>query len=414
MNHTRAGALIAGSLVLLAAAITLKGWNDGPWQSPNGASFVVTSSQDAGPGSLRDAIIAADRSPSHARIAIRVARIGIESALPALANLRGIDIDAGANEGLIDAEREASGATLQINGPGSSVRGLHIVNAHGIGILVNAPGTVLESLSVSGSKVGVLLGTAARGSILRGSSFEADETALTSDGAIRAVEVSGSTFRANTRAAVWLVGAADPKAAGASSLRAAIRITDSVFEKNISGVVLANRPLVVQKSRFLDCRDSAILILGGAALIEDNEIRGSGGSALSVTAGRGVALVHNTLIDNPATAIMLRDSDVSVERNTLRHNGLGIVSMVGNDGPSPVIRGNLITQSSADALTLIGGTAEVAGNRIMNNQGAGLRTLNLVLDHDELKVDPRLDANVLSGNGIDAPPPGVYRLAGAL
>ena len=53
-------------------------------------------------------------------------------------------------------------------------------------------------------------------------------------------------------------------------------------------------------------------------------------------------LTHNTLANNPKVAIMMRDSDVTIENNTLSHNGFGIVSILTQGSLTPQIRGNLI------------------------------------------------------------------------
>jgi len=191
-----------------------------------------------------------------------------------------------------------------------------------------------------------------------------------------------------------------------------VRVADSVFEKNASGVV-TNQPTVVQKGRFLGNRESAVVILGGAARLEDSEIRDSGGTAVSVISGTAVSVVHNTLIDNAAAAISARDSEMQIERNTLDHNGLGIVSVISHAPSSMVIEDNLITRTTADAVTLIGGAPLLRHNQIVRNHGAGLRTLDLAHDGGALKVSPRLEGNVLEGNRVDTPITGVYTLSGS-
>jgi hypothetical protein len=413
MKRLAAGALIVLSLVLLAATLTLHGASiHGSPMTLGDADFVVASSRDAGPGTLRDAILAADRSSTHSHIIITAKRIVIESALPALINPRGVEIEAAGNSGTIDAERQTTGAALQISSPASTIRGLHIINAHSVAIVVAAPGAQLESLTVVDSKVGIFLGAAARGCIIRTSILERDETGITAEGPIRDVTVLSSIFRTNTRAGLWFVGA--PQEDGDQAIGERLRIVDDVFEKNASGVVIGNRAVSVQKSRFIENKDSAILVLGGVARIEDSEIRASGGTAVSVTSGTRVVLAHNILIDNSSIAVMVKDSEVTIERNTLQHNGLGIVSIVSRKSFAPLIRDNVITQSGADAITLIGGAPVVQRNQIADNHGAGLRTLDLVGTSGELKAMPRLEANEFKANGVDMPASGVYRVADSL
>jgi nitrous oxidase accessory protein NosD len=413
MKRLNVNIVIAASLLLLAAWVTLSGLGANTRLPAATEDFVVASPRDAGPGTLRDAILAADRLTTRARIVVTAKRITIESALPALINPRGIEIEAAAGAGVIDAARQKSGAVLQIDSPASVLRGLAVVDGHTSGIIVNASGAQLESLTVKGSKIGILLTAAAAGSTLRTCMFDHDDTAVMAEAGARGIGIFSTIFRDNSRAGFWSVAAVASSVAAADG-RYPVHIVDAVFERNAAGVVLANQPTLVQKSRFIANRDSAVLVLSGALRVEDSEIRSSGGAAISVAAGGSVVLMHNTLIDNVSTAISVRDSDVVIEHNTLTHNGFGIVSVVSRGSIAPVIADNVITQTSADGITLIGGAALLQRNQITGSRGAGLRTLDLVQPGAQLKVAPRLEANVIEHNGIDVPPPGVYRLPGAL
>lgn len=414
------GTLIALSLVMLGMAVTQRTFtaNGAPVQL-TAPDFVVSSALDAGPGTLRDAILAADRLTSRARIRITAKRITLESALPALVNPHGVDIDAAAGAGIIDARRLEAGPALQISSPTATLRGLRLDNAAAFGIIVNASGVQMDSVTVTNSKVGILLGTAARDCTIRTSIFEGNATGLMGEADVHRVAILSSIFRRNTRAGFWLVAAPPAATAGTASaeqeaaVRERVRIADSVFEGNAAGVVVANQPTLVQKSRFIGNRESAVLILGGMARLEDSEIRGSGGTAISVTSGAGVILARNTLIDNPSTAISVRDSEVVIEGNTLTHNGLGIVSVISRAAFAPVIRDNVVTKTTGDAVTVIGGVPLLQRNRIIGNHGVGLRVLDLVQGAGGLKAAPRLDANVLQGNRIDTPVTGLYTLVSA-
>ncbi len=418
MKNATSGALIALCLLVLGLAVTqrdLSGNPLGPLHLP-AAQFVVTSEHDAGPGTLRDAILAADRLSSRAHIEIAVERVMIESALPALTNPHGVDLDARANAGSIDAEHLTSGAVLQVNSPATTVRGLKLRNPHGTGVIVNAASAVLDSLTVSDSKVGVLLAPTASGSAIQHGTFEHDETGVLAEPGIHDLTLTADTFHDSTRAGFWFVSAAvqaegpHAPAADAAGARERVRIVDSTFAENAAGVVLANQATLVEKSHFTANRDSAVLVLGGAARIEDSEIRATQGTAISVTSGRAVHLARNTLADNKATAIMARDSDVTIEHNELTHDGVGIVAIVTQDAGAPVIRDNTITGASGDAIVVIAGAARVERNQVTQNHGAALRVLDLATASGRVKADPHLEANVFKGNGIDTPVSGVYPL----
>ncbi len=420
MKPSKIAVAISISLLLLAAVVTLRSPHANGTPAPAAAAeLVVSSARDAGPQTLRDAILAADRLSGHAHILVRAKLIALDSPLPALINPRGVDLEVAADSGTLDADHLASGVVLQINSPGSALKGLHIVHAHGTAILVNAPGVQLDSVIIGDSKAGILVNAAARGCAIRASTFERDETGVIADTGVRDLTVLGGVFRDNTRAAIWSVaapakGAAAPDAGTEGNRpQEPVRIIDGVFERNAAGVVIANQPVFLQKDRFLGSHDSAVLILSGAARIEDSEIRDSGGTALSVTAGKSVHITHNTLANNPKVAIMMSDSDVTIENNTLSHNGFGIVSILTQGSLTPQIRGNLITGTTGDGITVIGGSPRLERNQVLDGAGAGLRLLDVVQPNGGLKATPTLEANVFKGNKLDQPVRGVYKMPGA-
>jgi hypothetical protein len=406
-----AGAAIAACLVLMGLVVhRYSPTAHGASSSLAAPDFVVSSTRDAGPGTLRDAILAADRLSTRARILITAQHILTESALPAFVNPRGVDVEVATGAGTIDAARQETGTILQINSPTSVITGLTVIHAHGFGIMVNAPGVRLESVTVSDSKVGVLVGSGAADCIIR-AALEGDETGVLAEPDIHHLMILGSIFRANSRAGFWLVG---PVAAHGRVVadEAKARIADSVFERNTSGVVVANQLIWVQKSRFIGNRESAMLVLGGGARLEDSEIHDTGGTAVSVIAGNGVLLARNRIFDNVATAISVRDSDVTVAGNTLTHNGLGIVSIVTQAQFVPLITDNVVTATIADAVTVIGGAPRLQRNTLTGSHGAALRPFDLVNGAGGLKATPRLEANVLKDNRIDTAVTGSYTLSG--
>jgi Right handed beta helix region len=415
MKQTNLAALSAFGVVLLGLAMAQRDLGGNLPMSLQAADFLVTSARDAGPETLRDAILAADRLSSRARIRVIAEHISIESALPPLTNPRGVEIDARAGSGTIDADRSPTGSVLQVNSPGSSLRGLRILHAHGSAIIVDAPGAQLDSITVTDGKIGILLAPAAEGCTIRAATFERNETGVMAEPGVHDVTIVGGKFRANTHAGFWFVSATNAgdgheETANGPPVRERVRLIDDDFVQNATAVVLANQPTLVQKSRFTGSRESAVLVLGGGARVEDNDIRGSGGAAVSVTTGHGVRVVHNVLTENAATAIMERDSDITIERNVLTHNGTGIVAITNQDTFTPVIRNNTITGIRGDGIVVIGGTVLLQGNQVLENHGAGLRALDLVAAHNTLKATARLDANTFKDNGINVPVGGVYKV----
>jgi hypothetical protein len=380
--------------------------------------FVVSNPEDAGPGTLRDAIFAADRLSTHALIVIKVKRIAVDSALPALVNPRGVTID-GNGDGVLDAASQVSGAVLQISSPRSIIRDLRIVNAHDVALLVTAAGVQIESVRVSQSKVGISIAAAGKGCIIRSSAFDDAETGITAETGVRDVSILDTSFRRNIKAGFWYVGAPEKQAAltgpqaatDPTSVKESVRLLRDTFEDDAIGIVLANRPTLVQKSKFLRNRQSAILILGGAARIEESEFRATGGAALSVTSGDSVLIAHNTFADNANIAIMVRNSLVTIDSNQLLNNGFGIVA-IANEGPQyATIRDNVVNKCTSDAITVVGGSPLLQRNHVTDNRVAGLRVLDLAIEHGAVKATPRLDGNIIKNNGIDVPATGKYQLA---
>jgi Right handed beta helix region len=406
------GAVVTCGLVTLGAAITSRTVHqDSPLEGRSNAEFVVTSARDAGPGTLRDAILAADRLSSHCHIVIKVPRIVIGSALPALINPHGVELEAAAGAGTIDADRETTGSAIEVKGTGSILRGIHILHAHGYGILIDSSSVQLVSVTVQDSKVGIMLGAGAFGAIIRSSLLEHDETGLMAEPGIRQVTLASDIFRLNTRAGLWFVGAAAARLGGPADAATdpLIRVLDTVFEKNATGVVLANEAGLLQKDHFID-NQTALTVLGGAATVDDSEISGSVADAVSVISGRSVVLDGNTLVDNKATAVMVRDSDISIETNTFARNGVGLVLIGGPGSFTPLVKGNRITDSRGDGIMLIGGTLLLEDNQLLQNRGAALRPLDFVAGNKRLKADPRSSGNVFHANGLDVAPTGIYRL----
>jgi len=411
MNRLSTGSAIALTLIVLAAIIGDRSAVSALAPEVRSAGdLIVENALDAGPGTLRDAIMAADRLSSRAHIVIAVPRITLDSALPALINPHGIDIEVRPGAGAIDAGRVAKGNVLQINSQGSVVRGLQISNAHDIGILVNAPGVRIEAITVSSSKTALYAAAAAAGCVVSNSTFEGNETGMIADAGIHDLSVSSSIFRRNTRAGFWLVGG--DGAAAEPDGRERARIVEAVFEKNATGMVLANSPTLIQKARFIANSDTGLLVLGGAVRVEETEFADAVGTALSINSGTRVVIARSRFENNAANAIMARNSDVSIENDTLVHNGFGLV-LVQSQEHSVVIRDNAISRTKADAITVIGGSPLLQRNQITDNFGAGIRVLDLASAQGSKKALPRLDANVVKGNGIDVPPPAIYKVVDA-
>src|SRR5262245_14514770 len=90
----------AWGAVLVAGAVAagtrfVEQWRPLPPERLATRLFRVTTAADSGPGSLRDAVFAADKVTGRARILIEVPRVVLETPLPPLVNPFGVVLEGG-------------------------------------------------------------------------------------------------------------------------------------------------------------------------------------------------------------------------------------------------------------------------------------------------------------------------------
>jgi nitrous oxidase accessory protein NosD len=387
------------------------------------STLTVTNTADTGPGSLREAILAADRSPERTRIVISASPIQLESALPPLANPRGVVLECRGGAGasptktatpttltpcVLQPAAQFAGSLLRLDSSHSVVRGVTVKDAKDSGFAVTAEAVELDNIEFDDCKDAVLIGPGADSLTIQNGRFERNDTGIRLEGTVRHLTIAHNSFTNNRSAGVWLVGAADaaPDAGSTTS------VTDNLFKGDGNGIVLANHAALLEHNRFVDTQKVAVLLLGGSATIRANHLQNSTGTGLSITAGREVVISDNEVVDAPGIAIMLRSSSALVERNTLYGNAYGIVSLLGAASGSPVFDRNLIFSNTTDGLTIIGGSPRLTHNRLMHNRAAGLRIFDLQEPSGRHNASPVLEDNVVASNGLDVPPVAVYRLGG--
>jgi hypothetical protein len=412
--QTALSATFAAGLGLAAVVLTRGNLLHGSEAIALTPAFVVTSAEDAGPGTLRDAILAADRLSTRGHIVVSVKRVRLDTALPALINPHGVDLEASPGGGTIDGGNQATSGVLQINSPSSSIVGVHIVNARSSGFIINAAGVHLSSVTVSDSKIGVLINPSGVDAIIRASAFEHDDTGIVAAPSLRSLTILSTSFRGNHRAGFWFVGEPEKPEPHSRSAEqrapARAQLTDATFQGNAEGVV-TNQSIAVMRSHFVDNTDAAVLLLGGSARVELNDIRGSGGTGVSIAPRTEALVTGNLLSDNRSTAILVRDSNASIEHNTLNRNASGVVTVTTTQAMlSPVLEDNVVTRTTGDAITVIGGSCVLRRNQIVANGGAGIRSLDFEQGNVKIAATPRLEANQVKGNGVDLPAVGVYKM----
>ncbi len=335
------------ALTLAGCLAVGAGWLE-QWRLPSldrfaSSVFRVTSARADGPGSLRVAILAADRAPGRARIVVTVAKIAIETALPPLVNPRGVVLEAAPAGVELDGTR-VTGAVLDIASPGSLVSGFRIVGG-GAGVVVRAPGATLRNLTLLEHDTGILVGENA----------------------------------------------------------AQIDVVGSRFTEDAIGVVAINVNARVEASHFTSEGSAAVYASGARAAIVNNRIFAGHGFGIHSEELQSGTILQNEIARNCNGGILLRDSaNTQVLGNDLYQNGYGIVLMEGQALRPNTVANNLIADDLADGLLLIGSSPIVRGNRVLRNRHAGLRMSSLRLGSGPARIPtPFMAENLVQGNGVD-------------
>lgn len=369
------------------------------------ARLVVTSGQDQGPGSLREAIFAADRAEEPVVIALRADRIVLGTPLPPLVNPKGVVIDATQARTEIDARGLVDGPVLDLSSPGSLVQGLRITGAAGAGVLVRATGVRLRGIEVRDCAEGVSIAAGASDVVLEDSLFESNGSGIKVAAGASGVVVRNSRFARHDQAAVWAVAPTPETGDG-------VLIRDNSFEDDRIAVVLVNKPSRVERNEFWRAREAAVYVMGSGAVLRQNRTRAGAGSGIFADEARGALIEQNELDDNAGVAIVLRSGGASVvQDNRVSRNGYGIVVVFGEAGQPNLVADNLLLAQTQDALFVLGGSPLLKRNRAMASRAAGLRILDFLPRRGPRVVaEPLLLDNVLRNNFLDTPVRGDYRM----
>jgi hypothetical protein len=163
----------------------------------------------------------------------------------------------------------------------------------------------------------------------------------------------------------------------------------------------------VEDNELVGAFEVAVYLIGRGAIVRGNRIRGA--VKVGVYGARPIdALVAGNELDRNPVAILISGAEGTVVRgNRLHANVDGIAAVFDGAGGDNLLAGNLLVGQRHDALLVIGASPLVRGNRALFNQGAGLR----LLDAEAAPAAPRLENNVLAGNGVEGPLREAFRAA---
>lgn len=382
---------LAGGLAVSARWV--EQWRPAPPDRSAALTLRVTNAQDAGAGSLRDAILAADRLQGRARVIVAVPRIVLETVLPPLVNPRGvvIETEAGAE---IDGTRLA-GPVLDVASPGTVVSGFHIAGGSA-GVVVRAAGTTLRNISVGSSDTGVLIGDGADSVRIQDSSFADNRIGIQVTAPRGETTLQNLRFTNHRSAAVWAV--ATPSAIGPQ-----IHIMDSRFFNDAIGLVAINVTSRVERNGFEQEGSAGVHASGGRAFINGNQIQAGRGFGIYAERLESGYISRNEMARNCNGGMLLRDvGNTQVVSNELYQNGYGVVVMEGPLATPNNVANNLIADQVADGLVLIGASPIVSRNQVVRNRKAGFRFSSLRVDSGTMRTPaPFLADNVVRDNGED-------------
>lgn len=388
------------ALTLAGCLAVGAGWLE-QWRLPSldrfaSSVFRVTSARADGPGSLRVAILAADRAPGRARIVVTVAKIAIETALPPLVNPRGVVLEAAPAGVELDGTR-VTGAVLDIASPGSLVSGFRIVGG-GAGVVVRAPGATLRNLTLLEHDTGILVGENAGLVRISDSLLARNRVGVHLAAPAGVTTIQNTRFENHRVAAVWAVNAVSTPPSAAQ-----IDVVGSRFTEDAIGVVAINVNARVEASHFTSEGSAAVYASGARAAIVNNRIFAGHGFGIHSEELQSGTILQNEIARNCNGGILLRDSaNTQVLGNDLYQNGYGIVLMEGQALRPNTVANNLIADDLADGLLLIGSSPIVRGNRVLRNRHAGLRMSSLRLGSGPARIPtPFMAENLVQGNGVD-------------
>jgi parallel beta-helix repeat protein len=368
--------------------------------------FVVTSPLDRGPGSLREAILAASTAPARASIVIRAAKIVLQSPLPPLANPEGIVLVGAPGPAEIDAAQLDFGAVLDIAAPYSIVHNIKIGNAPGNGIVARAAGLRMTKLTLTDCDICIAVASGISDVVIEESRFERNRIGIWLEANNAAIVIRSNQFSSHRDAAVWAV----PANISGMPLASKLEVSKNRFERDRLSVVLGNIPALVQDNQFTRAREVAVYLMGEGAIVRGNRITGGSGIGIYAHTTQGTVIQNNEIDHNSKMAVLVHSASNSVvENNNIYNNGYGIASVLGSRAQPNVVAHNLLLNQQLDGIILIGGSPVVRGNSMMSNQLAGLRILDyLPAEGIRVNSEPFLAANRSVSNKFNEPVRGEY------
>lgn len=352
------------------------------------AAYVVTSMSDAGPGTLREALIAANANGNGVvdTISFAVAgTINLTSLLPALQTPATIDGTtapgyAGAPVVEVNFGNVGTGQIgLHVTGGNSTLKGLAFNRSSGVGLWIASHGNVIEH-----SYIGTdLSGTIDRGNVFQGIFLNGNNNTI-----------QNNLISGNDANGIWIHGGGNN---GRSNFISNNRIGTNAagtgaLGNGINGMFLSDgaRDNTMQGNTISANGNTGMWLLGSG--VTNNRIQGNRiGTDVTGVLGRGNAATGVRVSDGANGNWIGTDGDGSqdaVEGNLISANGQAGIDIYGAGTSNNVVAGNILGLNM-DADRLANGWE---GVRIFSNASGNL------IGSDKDGVSDSMECNIISGN----------------
>jgi parallel beta helix pectate lyase-like protein len=399
MRISRRSAVAIGVLVLLSGVVAVGRWyekqNPAAEQTVGATLVNVTSGADRGPGTLREALFIAAAATGNATVAIKVAQITVQTALPPLVNTHGVSVVARPPGAQIDARALPAGAVFDIAGANTSIEGLHISNCPGAAILVRAVRFRLRSTTIDSCAVGVEVAENASDTLLEGNHFAKNKVAVRFGAAGRNTVVDKNEFANDKEAALWAVRS------GSDVRGDPISVHDNRFSDEHTGVVAGNIPILVEKNDFFNSQEAAVHLVGAGAVIRGNRISGGPGMGVVVENVRSAIIDNNEIDGLAAYGVMVRGSaNTLVRANRVHNTGYGLAFVLGDaKSPSTAVE-NIIIEPKFNGIDVIGDSPILRRNQVLRPHALPLHVDGFSPPGGQkVQAQPFLDNNTFDKGG---------------
>jgi parallel beta helix pectate lyase-like protein len=392
---------VAVGMFLLLGALALLGWSyeikqGAPQEAAGAVAVNVTSSDDRGPGTLREALFIVAAANGKANVSIKVKTVTIKTALPPLVNSHGVRIFGQQTGVEIDAQALGGGPVFDITGANTSLEGLVLRNCPATAILLRAARFHLQSSTIESCDVGVDVAENASDVLLEHNRFANDRVGVRFAASSRNAAVVGNTFLKDKDAGLWAVrGELDARGS-------AITVRENHFNGDRSGVVAGNVAVLVERNEFADAREVAVHLVGAGAVIRGNHI--SGGAAMGIVAenARDAIIDSNELDHLTAYAIMVRGSANALVRANRVHNcGYGMAFVLGDPRKPSTAVENTIIEPQFNGIDVIGDSPILRRNQVLRPHAFALHVADFQQPGGQnVPARPVLDGNNFRADGM--------------